>query len=97
MGSFDSEPLRFAKRFSTQDDSTTLVHTLAVFRHHFHFIERRTIDINRNPPGPVRACDEDFPFPLVFTKAEKIGLIIHLKIQQLFIPPKKSATDLHGP
>jgi hypothetical protein len=59
-----------------------------VSRHHLDVVERRSIDINRDSPRPVRACDEYLPFPLLFPEAEEICLIIYLKIQQLFVPLK---------
>lgn len=79
---------------SAQDDSTTLVHTLAVLRHYFYVVERSGVDIDRNPPRAVRACDEYLPLALLFAEAEEICLIMYLKIQQFFVPPEKSATDL---
>jgi len=73
------------------------IHVIStVFRYYFHFVERRSVGINGNPPRPVRTCDEYLPLPLLFFETEEICLIVHLKVQQFFISRKKSATDFHG-
>lgn len=66
-----------------------------MFRHHSHVVERGSIDIYRNSSWPIRSCDEYLPFPLLVAEAEEVCLIIYLKIQQLFVLPKKClATDV---
>jgi hypothetical protein len=72
----------------------SLVHTLAVLRDYLHLVERRSIDVNRHSPRSVWTCDEYLPFALLVAEPKEVCLIIHLKIQHLFVSPPNLAGDL---